>query len=44
MFEGIMNQIVSAKTQEQFDQSLKESAMSLMGIFMMLSQAVGSSN
>ena len=44
MCDGILTKIASAQTQEQFDQSLQESAMPLMSIFMMLNQASGSSN
>ncbi len=38
-FEGILLNIESAKTQEEFDQSLKSSAMPLMSVFMLLSQS-----
>ena len=44
MMDGVLNQIASAQTQEQFDKSLKDSTMPLMGIFMMLNQATGIAN
>jgi hypothetical protein len=39
MFEGILTQIASVQTQEQFDESLQSAAMPFMSIFMILSQA-----
>lgn len=39
MFDGLLTKIASAETQEQFDQSLTETTMPLMSIFMMLNQA-----
>lgn len=42
MVEGILLNIESAETQEQFDQSLRNSAMPLMGTFMMLNQSINS--
>ncbi len=44
MLDGVLNHIASAQTQEQFDKSLEDSTMPLMGIFMMISQATGMAN
>ena len=41
MIDGILTKIESAKTQEQFDESIQSAALPVMSAFMMLSQAVG---
>lgn len=44
MFDGILTKFSSAQTQEEFNQSLKDSTMPLMSIFMMLNQATKGTN
>ena len=44
IIEGILTKIETAKTQEQFDESLKSAVLPAMSIFMMLSQAVGATD
>ena len=44
MLDGILTKIESAKTQEQFDESLRSAVLPVMGIFMMLGQAASDAN